>query len=102
MNRYKVVKQLGDGTYGNVWKAINRQTGEVVAIKKMKRKFFSWEECMALREVGNKAVRQPGSSLAVHVPSRRQSCVYIVVQQQQQHCSSGFAAQMGIWVCPCE
>eukprot|EP00879_Flechtneria_rotunda_P020270 GHRR01021318.1.p1 GENE.GHRR01021318.1~~GHRR01021318.1.p1 ORF type:complete len:237 (+),score=63.17 GHRR01021318.1:226-936(+) len=51
MNRYKVVKQLGDGTYGNVWKAINRQTGEVVAIKKMKRKFFSWEECMALREV---------------------------------------------------
>eukprot|EP00882_Tetradesmus_deserticola_P019934 GHRQ01021485.1.p2 GENE.GHRQ01021485.1~~GHRQ01021485.1.p2 ORF type:complete len:107 (+),score=46.68 GHRQ01021485.1:815-1135(+) len=51
MNRYKVVKQLGDGTYGNVWKAINRQTNEVVAIKKMKRKFFSWEECMALREV---------------------------------------------------
>ncbi|KAF6258871.1 kinase-like domain-containing protein [Scenedesmus sp. NREL 46B-D3] len=49
--RYKVVKQLGDGTYGNVWKAINRQTNEVVAIKKMKRKFFSWEECMALREV---------------------------------------------------
>eukprot|EP00775_Hariotina_reticulata_P005500 gene5500-5735_t len=48
---YKVVKQLGDGTYGNVWKAINRQTDEVVAIKKMKRKFFSWEECMALREV---------------------------------------------------
>jgi serine/threonine protein kinase len=28
--RYKVVKQLGDGTYGNVWKAINRQTDEVV------------------------------------------------------------------------
>jgi serine/threonine protein kinase len=26
-----VVKQLGDGTYGNVWKAINRQTNEVVS-----------------------------------------------------------------------
>ncbi|KAK9804718.1 hypothetical protein WJX72_001769 [[Myrmecia] bisecta] len=51
MNRYKVVKQLGDGTYGAVWKAINRQTNDVVAIKKMKRKFYSWEECMALREV---------------------------------------------------
>uniref|UniRef100_A0A7S1SGU5 non-specific serine/threonine protein kinase n=1 Tax=Tetraselmis chuii TaxID=63592 RepID=A0A7S1SGU5_9CHLO len=51
MNRYKVVKQLGDGTYGSVWKAVNRQTSEVVAIKKMKRKFYSWEECMALREV---------------------------------------------------
>ena len=50
-NRYKVIKQLGDGTYGSVWKATNRQTNEVVAIKKMKRKFYSWEECMALREV---------------------------------------------------
>lgn len=51
MNRYKVVKQLGDGTYGSVWKAINRQSQEVVAIKKMKRKYYSWEECMNLREV---------------------------------------------------
>eukprot|EP01023_Acetabularia_acetabulum_P034745 TRINITY_DN32666_c0_g1_i3.p1 TRINITY_DN32666_c0_g1~~TRINITY_DN32666_c0_g1_i3.p1 ORF type:complete len:404 (-),score=35.13 TRINITY_DN32666_c0_g1_i3:661-1872(-) len=51
MNRYKVLKQLGDGTYGSVWKAINRQSNEVVAIKKMKRKFYSWEECMNLREV---------------------------------------------------
>lgn len=26
-----MVKQLGDGTYGSVWKAINRQTNEVVS-----------------------------------------------------------------------
>eukprot|EP00892_Ulva_mutabilis_P003352 jgi/Ulvmu1/1389/UM011_0117.1 len=51
MNRYKIVKQLGDGTYGSVWKGMNLQTNEVVAIKKMKRKFYSWEECMNLREV---------------------------------------------------
>ena len=51
MNRYKVQKMLGDGTYGCVWRAVNRQTSEVVAIKKMKRKFYSWEECMQLREV---------------------------------------------------
>lgn len=24
------MKQLGDGTYGSVWKAINRQTNDVV------------------------------------------------------------------------
>ena len=29
--RYKVVKQLGDGTYGSVWKAINNQTNDVVS-----------------------------------------------------------------------
>ena len=51
MERYKIIKQLGDGTYGTVWKAINRQTNEIVAIKKMKRKFYSWQECMNLREV---------------------------------------------------
>lgn len=51
MNRYKVTKQLGDGTYGSVHKAINRQSGEVVAIKQMKNKYYSWNECMQLREV---------------------------------------------------
>jgi protein kinase len=30
---------------------VNRQTGEVVAIKHMKKKFYTWEECIALREV---------------------------------------------------
>lgn len=28
--RYKIVKQLGDGTYGSVWKGMNHQTNEVV------------------------------------------------------------------------
>jgi len=51
MNRYKTTKQLGDGTYGSVVKAINKASGEVVAIKKMKKKFYSWEECLQLREV---------------------------------------------------
>jgi protein kinase len=51
MERYKIIKQLGDGTYGSVFKAINRKTNEIVVIKKMKRKFYSWKECMNLREV---------------------------------------------------
>ena len=51
MNRYKTIKPLGDGTYGSVTKAVNRTTGEIVAIKRMKKKFYSWEECMQLREV---------------------------------------------------
>lgn len=51
MNRYKVTKVLGDGTYGSVLKAQNKSTGEVVAIKKMKQKMYSWEECMKLREI---------------------------------------------------
>ncbi|OVA18436.1 Protein kinase domain [Macleaya cordata] len=51
MDRYKIIKEVGDGTFGSVWRALNKQTGEVVAIKKMKRKYYSWEECINLREV---------------------------------------------------
>lgn len=51
MERYKLIKEVGDGTFGSVWRAINKQTGEVVAIKRMKKKYYSWEECINLREV---------------------------------------------------
>ncbi|CAI9580332.1 unnamed protein product [Staurois parvus] len=51
MNRYTTLKQLGDGTYGNVLMGKSNESGEYVAIKKMKRKFYSWDECMNLREV---------------------------------------------------
>ncbi|XP_068437651.1 serine/threonine-protein kinase MAK isoform X3 [Clinocottus analis] len=51
MNRYTTLKQLGDGTYGSVVMGRSNESGELVAIKRMKRKFYSWEECMNLREV---------------------------------------------------
>ncbi|XP_050235466.1 cyclin-dependent kinase F-4 [Mercurialis annua] len=51
MERYKLIKEVGDGTFGSVWRGIHKQSGEVVAIKKMKKKYYSWEECVNLREV---------------------------------------------------
>ncbi|TVU13086.1 hypothetical protein EJB05_46762, partial [Eragrostis curvula] len=51
LRRYNIIKEVGDGTFGSVWCAINKESGEVVAIKKMKKKYHSWEECINLREV---------------------------------------------------
>jgi len=34
MNRYVLIKQLGDGTFGSVTLATDTDTGEEVAIKK--------------------------------------------------------------------
>uniref|UniRef100_A0A7S0HNI5 non-specific serine/threonine protein kinase n=1 Tax=Hanusia phi TaxID=3032 RepID=A0A7S0HNI5_9CRYP len=51
MHRYQIAKRLGDGTYGEVVRAINKQSGEVVAVKRMKKKYYSWDECIALGEV---------------------------------------------------
>ncbi|XP_052095557.1 serine/threonine-protein kinase dyf-5-like [Mytilus californianus] len=51
MNRYQIFKQLGDGTYGSVLLAKSIENQESVAIKKMKKKYYSWDECLNLREV---------------------------------------------------
>ncbi|XP_071730495.1 cyclin-dependent kinase F-4-like isoform X2 [Rutidosis leptorrhynchoides] len=51
MERYTVIKEIGNGSFGVVWRALNKENGEVVAIKKIKKKYYSWEECINLREV---------------------------------------------------
>jgi protein kinase len=51
MEKYKQLKMIGEGTFATVSKAVNRSSGEAVAIKKMKKKFYSWEECLELREI---------------------------------------------------
>lgn len=51
MNRYELLSPLGDGTYGIVMLGQRKDTGEKVAIKRMKRKYYSWDEAMNLKEV---------------------------------------------------
>ena len=55
MEKYSGLKTIGDGTYGSVVKAMNIKTGknyrswdisivgEIVAIKKMKKKYHKWD-----------------------------------------------------------
>ena len=51
MNKYELIKILGDGTYGIVYEGRNRETREKVAVKKLKEKFSSLEECLRRKEV---------------------------------------------------
>lgn len=51
MNRYAILGQSGDGSFGTVMKAQNTETDEVVAVKKMKQRFQTWDECLQLREI---------------------------------------------------
>ena len=51
MNKYQILKVIGDGTYGKVYQGINKETNEKVAIKKLKNKMSSWEDCILQNEV---------------------------------------------------
>ena len=51
MKKYQIIKEIGDGTYGKVYEGINKETNEKVAIKILKNKMSSWEECILQNEV---------------------------------------------------
>lgn len=66
MNRYTLTKKLGDGTYGSVLKAVNRQTGEEVAVKKMKKMFTRCVRKLALSIALNFAVEAFNAAVLRH------------------------------------
>jgi len=35
MNKYKMQELVGDGTYGFVWKGVELESGETIAVKKL-------------------------------------------------------------------
>lgn len=51
MEKYSIIKEVGRGSFGSVFQAMDKQSGEVVAIKRLNQVFNSWEECLSLREV---------------------------------------------------
>ena len=50
MDNYEILNKLGGGSFAEVYKAIEKKTGEYVAIKILKKKYSNWEECLELRE----------------------------------------------------
>lgn len=52
MENWCLVGHLGKGSFGKVYKAVNRVTGELAAIKELNVTVSSWEQCTALPEVG--------------------------------------------------
>jgi len=61
MNKYKIVKTLGEGSFGSVFEAQNLKTKEKVAIKKMKQDYQSWKDCLHLRELMSLKVLRHGN-----------------------------------------
>ena len=49
--KYELNEFIGDGSFGSVYWGREKSTQELVAIKKMKIPFKSWEDAMAMPEV---------------------------------------------------
>ncbi|KAM9349873.1 serine/threonine-protein kinase MAK-like [Symphorus nematophorus] len=85
MNRYTTLKQLGDGTYGSVFLGKSNETGELVAIKRMKRKFYSWDECLNLREVKSLKKLNHANVVKLREVIRENDYLYFVFEYMKEN-----------------
>ncbi|XP_077297580.1 uncharacterized protein LOC143919241 [Arctopsyche grandis] len=85
MNRYITLSQLGDGTYGSVVLGQRRDTGEKVAIKRMKRKYYSWEEAMNLREVKSLKKLSHANVVKLKEVIRENDVLYFVFEYMKEN-----------------
>lgn len=51
MEDYEIINRIGGGSFADVYKAKEKSTGDIVAIKVLKKKYNNWSECLELREV---------------------------------------------------
>ncbi|XP_076028582.1 uncharacterized protein LOC143017709 [Oratosquilla oratoria] len=85
MNRYVTLNRLGDGTYGSVVLGQRLDTGEKVAIKRMKRKFYSWEEAMNLREVKSLKKLSHANVVKLKEVIRENDTLYFVFEYMKEN-----------------
>jgi len=85
MNRYVTLQALGDGTYGSVVLGQRVDTGEKVAIKRMKRKYYSWEEAMNLREVKSLKKLSHANVIKLKEVIRENDTLYFVFEYMKEN-----------------
>lgn len=51
MEDYEIINRIGGGSFADVFKAREKSSGEIVAIKVLKKKYNNWNDCLELREV---------------------------------------------------
>jgi protein kinase len=90
MDKYKIIKTMGEGTFGNVLKAVHNETNEVFAIKKLKEN-MSWEEAVNLMEIkALKKLNNHPNVIKIYELIRKNENIYIV----QEFCDKNLLNEM--------
>uniref|UniRef100_A0AC35GJK7 Protein kinase domain-containing protein n=1 Tax=Panagrolaimus sp. PS1159 TaxID=55785 RepID=A0AC35GJK7_9BILA len=84
-DRYRMTKKVGDGTFGEVSLAKKIDTGDIVAIKRMKKKFYSWDEAMNLREVKSLKKLNHPNIIKLREVIRENDILYFVFEFMQEN-----------------
>uniref|UniRef100_K3W6W1 Protein kinase domain-containing protein n=1 Tax=Globisporangium ultimum (strain ATCC 200006 / CBS 805.95 / DAOM BR144) TaxID=431595 RepID=K3W6W1_GLOUD len=83
MHRYETMELLGNGSFGEVVKARSLKTNEIVAIKKIKALFPTWEECLQLRELKSLRVLRHENIVQLKEVIRDKEELYFVFEYMQ-------------------
>ena len=65
MDKYEKIRKIGEGSYGQVFKCRNRETGQIVAIKK----FLESGDDPAIRRIAMREIKMLKVSLSIVVYS---------------------------------
>lgn len=98
MNHFEEINIIGDGAFGIVSKCRDRNSNEIVAIKKMKQKFQNWEDCLQLKEVKSLRKIKHENVLRLLQIFRENDHLYLVfeclgeslIKTMREHSSVGF------------
>ncbi len=85
MDAYQTLQKIGEGTYASVIRAIRKPSGELVAIKKMKRKYETWDECSKLRELRSLSRLRHPNIVRLHEVVREGGWLHFIFEHLDQN-----------------
>jgi len=86
MDKYQTIDFLGEGSFAKVSKAKDLKTGEIVAIKKLKKKYSTWQECVDLREVKSlNKLKQNDNIIKLKEMIRTEENLYLVFEYMEKN-----------------
>lgn len=85
MENYEILETLGFGSFGTVSKAQEKQTGEIVAIKVLKKPFNSFEECVNLTEIKVLKSLKHDNIIMIKEIFRQQNILHVVFEYMEKN-----------------